>query len=185
MQMDRWMDIFSDDEPDLMGLELVREFDILAKRFYDIFDNDGLNEWAESSEICVGIRSEIVREEVDIVLDSSYSARPNKNAKVRKLETVPVSDKTVESRIEKVEQDSSEDVIVSDKNIKIVFQLPINNKKENIKVVANDDCSITISNLNNQGERWTHTLEIPYSIDSETAKATYKNGILEITFDRQ
>ena len=49
-----------------MGLELVREFDIMAKRFYDIFDNDGLNEWAESSEICVGIRSEIVREEVDM-----------------------------------------------------------------------------------------------------------------------
>ncbi|MGC1131309.1 MAG: Hsp20/alpha crystallin family protein [Nitrososphaeraceae archaeon] len=186
MQIGRWMDIFSDDEPDLMGLELVREFDIMAKRFYDIFDNDGLNEWAESSEICVGIRSEIVREEVDIVLNSSYSvARPNKNAKVRKVETVPVSDKTVESRIEKVEQESSEDVIVSDKNIKIAFQLPINNTKENIKVVANDGCSITISNLNNQGERCTRTLEIPYSIDSDTAKATYKNGILEITFDRQ
>jgi hypothetical protein len=59
MQIERWMDIYSDDEPDLMGLELVREFDILAKRFYDIFDNDDLNEWAESSEICVGIRSEI------------------------------------------------------------------------------------------------------------------------------
>ncbi|MFZ1878246.1 MAG: hypothetical protein WAU25_14550, partial [Nitrososphaeraceae archaeon] len=142
MQIERWMDIFSDDEPDLMGLELVREFDILAKRFYDIFDNDDLNVWTESSEICVGIRSEIVREEADIVLDSSYSvARPNKNAKVRKAETVPISDKTVESRIEKVEQDCSEDVIVSDMNIKIAFQLPINNKKENIKVVANDDCS--------------------------------------------
>jgi hypothetical protein len=95
MQIERWMDIFSDDEPDLMGLELVREFDILAKRFYDIFDNDDLNVWTESSEICVGIRSEIVREEADIVLDSSYSvARPNKNAKVRKAEAVPISDKT-------------------------------------------------------------------------------------------
>jgi hypothetical protein len=51
MEIERWMDIYSDDEPDLMGLELVREFDILAKRFYDIFDNDDLNEWAESSAI--------------------------------------------------------------------------------------------------------------------------------------
>ena len=166
MQIERWMDIFSDDEPDLMGLELVREFDILAKRFYDIFDNDDLNEWGESSEIYVGIRSEIVREEGDIVLDSSYPvARPNKNAKVRKfkrkVETVPVSDKSVESRIEKVEQDSSEDVIVSDRDIKIVLQIPINNKKENIKVVANDDYSIAISNLNNEGKRCTRTLDIP------------------------
>jgi hypothetical protein len=68
-----------DDEPDLMALDLVREFDNLTKKFYDIFDDD-LNEWAESSEIYVGIRSEVVREEVDIVLDSSYSvAIPNKN----------------------------------------------------------------------------------------------------------
>lgn len=186
------MDIFSDDEPDLMGLELVREFDNLTKKFYGIFDTDDLNEWGESSEICVGIRSEVVREEVDIVLDSSYPvARPNKNAKVRKfkgkVKTVPVSDKIVESRIEKVDQDTPEDVIVSDKDIKIVFQLPINNKKENVKVVANDDYTITISHLNNEGKRGTRTLDIPYNIetDSATARATYKNGILEITFDRQ
>jgi HSP20 family molecular chaperone IbpA len=188
-QIERWMDIFSDDEPDLMGLEIVREFDNLTKKFYGIFDDD-LNEWAKSSEIYVGIRSEAVREEVDIVLDSSYPvARPNKNAKVRKfkgkVETVPVSDKTVESRIKKLEQDSSEDVIISDKNIKIVFQLPINNKKENIKVVANNDYSITISHLNKEAKRRTRTLDIPYNINFENAKATYKNGILEVTFDRQ
>ena len=180
------MDIFSEDEPDLMGLELVREFDSLAKKFYNNFDDD-LNEWSES-EIYVGIRSEVVRE-VDNVLDSSYPvARPNKNANVRKfkrkVESVPVSDKTSGSRIEKVEQDPSEDVIVSDKNIKIVLQLPINNKKEHIKVVANDDYSISISNLNYDGKRLTRTLDIPYDIDLETAKATYKNGILEIIFDR-
>ncbi|MGH9987830.1 MAG: Hsp20/alpha crystallin family protein [Nitrososphaeraceae archaeon] len=182
------MDIFSDDEPDLMALEIVREFDNLTKKFYGIFDDD-LNEWEESSETHVGVRSEVVREEVDIILDSSYSvSRPNKNANVskfkRKVETAPVSDKTVESRFEKVEQDSSEDVIVSDKNIKIVSQLAINNKKENVKVVANDDCSITISHLNSEGKRCARTLDIPYNIDSETAKATYKNGILEVTFNR-
>jgi hypothetical protein len=27
------MDVFSDDEPDLIGLELVREFDNLARNF--------------------------------------------------------------------------------------------------------------------------------------------------------
>jgi HSP20 family molecular chaperone IbpA len=183
------MDIFSDDEPDLMALELVKEFDNLTKKIYSIFD-DNLNEWAGSAETYVGVRSEVARETVDIVLDSTYPvARPNKNAKVgkfkRKIKTVPVSHMTVESRIKKVEQDTSEDVIVSDKNIRIVFQLPISNKKENIKVVANDDYSITISNLNNEGERRTRTLDIPYNIDFETAKATYKNGILEVTFDRQ
>jgi HSP20 family molecular chaperone IbpA len=184
------MDVFSDDKPDLMALEIVREFDNLTKKFYGIFDDDDLNEWGESTEIYMGIRSEVVKETVDIVLNSSYpEARPNKNAKVRKfkrkIETLPVSGKAIESRIEKVEKDFSEDVILSDKNIKIVFQLPINNKKENVKVVANEDYSITISHLNNEGKRCTRTLDIPYNIDSEAAKATYKNGILEVKFDRQ
>ena len=183
------MNIFSDDEPDLMGLELVKEFDNLAKKLYGVFDND-LNEWAVSSEIYVGIRSEAIREEVDIVLDSSYPVpRLNKNAMIRKfkrnVDNVPVSDKTVESRIEKVEHDSPEDVIVSDKNIKMVLRLPINNKKENIKVVAYDDYSISVSHLNYDGKRRTRTLGIPYDIDFEIAKATYKNGILEIMFDRK
>jgi HSP20 family molecular chaperone IbpA len=74
-------------------------------------------------------------------------------------------------------------MIVSEKNIKMVLQLPINNKKGNIKVIANDDHSITISHLNNEGKRCTRTLDVPYDIDFETARATFKNGILEVTFD--
>jgi hypothetical protein len=189
-QIERWMNVFSDDDPDLMGLELVREFDILAEKYYSNFEDD-LNDWSESSGIYVGIRSAIVREEVDIVLESSYpSVRPTKKKRTeRKAESVPVSakryiDKTSGSGIKKINQVCSEDVIVSDKNIKIVLQLPIINKKENIMVVANDDYSITISHLNYEGKRRTRNLEIPYEIDFETVKATYKNGILEVIFDR-
>jgi HSP20 family molecular chaperone IbpA len=190
-QIERWMAIFSDDEPDLMGLGLVREFDNLAKKFYGNFKDD-LNDWSEPSEILCESRSAVVREEVDIVLESSYhSITPNNYAKVRrrterKAESVPVSafDTGIESTIEGIRKDSSEDVIVSDKNIKIVLQLPINNKKKNIKVVANDDSSITISYLNYDGERCTRTLDIPDTMNVDTAKATYKNGILEVTFDR-
>src|SRR5919106_1556003 len=167
-QIEKWIDVFSDDEPDLMGPQLVREFDNLTKKFYNDFDDD-LDEWEEHSMIYVGIRSEVVSEEMDIVYERSYPvARPrsNKNAKVRKFkrkfETLPISDK----------------------NIKIVSQLPINNKKGNIKVVANDDYSVSISHLNSEGKRCIRTLGIPYDIDFETAKATYKNGILEVTFDR-
>lgn len=69
--------------------------------------------------------------------------------------------------------------------MKMVVQLPTNNKKKDIKVVANSDNSISISHLNYEGKRRSHTVEIPYIINFETAKATYKNGILEVTFDRQ
>ena len=66
-----------------MALEIVREFDYLTKKFYGIFDVDDLNEWGKSSEIYMGTRRKVVREEVDIVLENSYpEVRPNKNAKV-------------------------------------------------------------------------------------------------------
>jgi hypothetical protein len=48
----------------------------------------------------------------------------------------------------------------------------INNKKKNIKVVANNDYLITISHLSYEGRRCSRTLEIPYEINFETAKAT-------------
>ena len=86
------MDIFSDEEPDLIGLELVREFDDMVRKLYNNF-NDDLDDW---SKILCEYRSAIVREKVDIVLGGSYpSITPNNNATLkrtkRKAESVPVS----------------------------------------------------------------------------------------------
>ena len=117
-------DIFSDDEPDLMGLELVREFDNLAEKLYGDFVDD-FNDYTES-EIHIGLRSTVVRKEVGFVIESSCpTGRPadmkRTGRKVRKtrrkVESVPVSafDKTLGSRIEGVEKNSPEEVIVSDK----------------------------------------------------------------------
>jgi len=93
-------------------------------------------------------------------------------------------DMYIESTIKGIGNYSSEDVIVSDKNVKIVLQLPVNNKKENIKVVGNDDSSITISHLYYDGERCTRTLDFPYTLNFDAAEATYKNGTLKVTFGR-
>jgi hypothetical protein len=88
MQIERWMDIFSDDEPDLIGLELVREFDNLTKKFNSIFDGD-LNESRGTSKLCMGIRSEICREEEVVVVERiSYSdIKPKERKLRRKVET--------------------------------------------------------------------------------------------------
>ena len=74
---------------------------------------------------------------------------------------------------------------MSDENIKVVLQLPINNKRENIQVTAYSDNSITISYLNFEGKRSRRTSALPYGIDIETARSTYRNGILEIAFKRK
>jgi HSP20 family protein len=190
--------VFADNEFDRMEKELVKGFDNLTEEFDRIFSNDS-KEFG-FSESYFGIGSTIVREEMDFILYDSYPVNlsPDKETRVRKIKEMSnlypykgIVDNTTGSllsgplsRIEKLDRDSSEDVIVTDKNIKVVLQLPINNKKENIEVVARSDNTITISHLNSEGKRCTRTLDIPYNIDFENAKTTYKNGILEVTFDR-
>lgn len=83
------MDIFSDDEPDLMDLELVREFDNLIEKFYRFFDDD-LNESRANSKLLIGNRSKIFREEVVVLKRDYYSGVRPKQRKVRgKVEPVP------------------------------------------------------------------------------------------------
>jgi HSP20 family molecular chaperone IbpA len=189
-QIERWIDIFSDDEPDQMRLELVRDFDNLAKKFYTVFDDD-LN-GIESSESYLDFRSETFREDTEIVVIDNYSGvrrtkEPRSKKITKRVESAPTIAKDSDriTGIKKVKQDISEDVIETDKNIKLVSQLPINNKKENIKVILNDDNSVTVFHLDHEGKRRMRILNTPYDIDSETARSTYRNGILEIIFDRK
>ena len=196
----------ADDEFDIMEEELFRGFDKLTREFDRIF-NANLNE-LEFSESYVGVKSETLGEEIDVIPYSSYpvNLRPNNNTRTRKarrnIKPVPVQrhnhlnshyynlidDDNITvplPRIEKEESDSLEDIIVTDKNIKVVSQLPLNNRREDIKVVAYSDNSVTISYLSSGGKRHYRSSVIPYNIDIETARSTYKNGILEITFNRK
>jgi HSP20 family molecular chaperone IbpA len=189
--MEKWFNesqiLFADYEFDIMKQELLIGLDKLTDDFDRVF-NDDLNE-LEFSESCMRVRGENVRKEL-ILLHSSYPSNPRPNKNMRKNKTrksakpTPVQRREL-FRVEKEGRESFEDVIVSDENIKVVLQLPINNKRENIQVIAYSDNSITISYLSSEGKRSSRTLALPYGIDIETARSTYRNGILEITFDRK
>jgi HSP20 family molecular chaperone IbpA len=189
--MEKWFNesqiLFADYEFDIMKQELLIGLDKLTDDFDRVF-NDDLNE-LEFSESCMRVRGENVRKEL-ILLHSSYPSNPRPNKNMRKNKTrksakpTPVQRREL-FRVEKEGRESFEDVIVSDENIKVVLQLPINNKRENIQVIAYSDNSITISYLSSEGKRSSRTSALPYGIDIETARSTYRNGILEITFDRK
>jgi HSP20 family molecular chaperone IbpA len=192
---------------------MKQKLSVVVNKLDEEFDrtfNDDLNEFG-FSESYTEVRSETVKEEVDVLLHSSYdlTLRPNKNARVgkNKRNVRPASvqrrnnfnshyynltdddnitgSKVPLSRIKREGRESFEDVIVSDENIKVVLQLPINNRRENIKVVAYSDNSVSISYLSSKGKRSNRTSALPYGIDIETARSTYRNGILEITFNRK
>jgi HSP20 family molecular chaperone IbpA len=200
---------FVDYKFDIMKQELLLGFNELTEDFDGVF-NDYPNE-LEFSESYMRVRSENVIEEL-ILLHSSYPLNLRSNRNTRKNKTrksvkpAPVQrrnrlnsyrynltdDSNIAGseiplpRLEKEGRESFEDVIVTDENIKVVTQLPINNRRENIQVIAYSDNSILISYLNSEGKRSSsRTLALPYGIDIETAKSTYRNGILEITFNRK
>jgi HSP20 family molecular chaperone IbpA len=188
--------------------ELLLGFNELTEDFDRVF-NDDPNE-LEFSESHMRVRSKNVIKEL-ILVHSSYplDLRLNKNTRKNKtrksVKPAPVQrrnrlnsyrynltdDSNIAgseiplSRAEEEGREYFEDVIVTDENIKAVTQLPINNRRENIQVIAYSDNSVSISYLNSEGKRSSRTLVLPYSIDIETAKSTYRNGILEITFNRK
>lgn len=188
--------------------ELLLGFNELTEDFDRVF-NDDPNE-LEFSESHMRVKSKNVIKEL-ILVHSSYplDLRLNKNTRKNKnrksVKPAPVQrrnrlnsyrynltdDSNIAgseiplSRAEKEGREYFEDVIVTDENIKAVTQLPINNRRENIQVIAYSDNSVSISYLNSEGKRSSRTLVLPYSIDIETAKSTYRNGILEITFNRK
>lgn len=199
---------FAEYEFDLIKEEPFIGFDKITEDFDRIF-NDELND-LEFSGSNMGVSSDNVNDGVDIVMFDSYlsNIKLNKNTPKRKTKrnAKPASVKRRKHLnsysynltdgdnitgstvplpiIENEEREYLEDVIVTDKSIKVVSQMPINNRKEDIKVVAYSNNSITISYLGSQGNNCRSTLVIPYNIDIETAKSTYRNGILEITFNR-
>jgi HSP20 family protein len=197
----------TDYESETMKQELTVVFDKLDEQFDRIFVDD-LNEF-KFKESYMEVSSETVRE-IDVLLYGSYglNLRPNESAKVSKNtrnvrpasvqrrnnfyshynlaydDNIPDS-KVPLSRIKRERRESLEDVITTDESIKVVLQLPINNRRENIKVVAYSDNSIAISHLSSDGKRCRYTTIIPYNIEIDTARSTYRNGILEITFNRK
>jgi HSP20 family molecular chaperone IbpA len=199
---------FAEYEFDLIKEEPFIGFDKITEDFDRIF-NDELND-LEFSGSNMGVSSDNVNDGVDIVMYDSYlsNIKLNKNTPKRKTKrnAKPASVKRRKHLnsysynltdgdnitgstvplpiIENEEREYLEDVIVTDKSIKVVSQMPINNRKEDIKVVAYSNNSITISYLGSEGNNCRSTLVIPYNIDIETAKSTYRNGILEISFNR-
>ena len=176
---------FTDYGFNIMKQELSVGFDELTEYFDRV-----LNDELEFSESYVRSRSENITEV--ILLHSSYASNKNTRDKTgRRVRPVSVrrhnrlNSKIPSSTSETEGRELFEDLIVTDENIKVVLQLPSNNQRENIQIIAYNDNSVSISFLSSRGKRSSRTIALPYGIDLETARSTYRNRILEITFNRK
>ena len=74
------------------------------------------------------------------------------------------------------------DVNSNDKEVKVVLEMP-GVKKEDIRINAYDGAvEVTASNPQ---RKYHKTIDLPQDANTETAKSTYHNGVLEITFGKK
>src|ERR671915_2531321 len=75
------------------------------------------------------------------------------------------------------------DVTTTDKDIKVVVEVPGIEKKD-IKINARDGL-VEVSTVETAQRKYRKIIELPSEAEIETARSTYKNGILEIVFNKK
>jgi HSP20 family protein len=165
---------------DEMRREMEREFE---EQFKDI-ETKAPKDLVREYETAGGGK---VREYGPFVYGYSMTIGPNGKPKVREFGNV----KSPSSRrgggfftrpLISSERQPLADVITTDKEVKVIVEMPGVNK-ENIKVNAYDS-SVEVTTTDPE-RKYHEVVEVPPETDIETVKSTYKNGILEIIFDKK
>jgi HSP20 family protein len=81
------------------------------------------------------------------------------------------------------EREPLSDVTTTDKDVKVTVEMP-GISKQDIKINAYDS-SVEVSTTETAPKKYRRLIELPPDADVETAKSTYTNGILEITFKKK
>ena len=122
----------------------------------------------------------VVREMGPIVYGYSVKIGPDGKPEVRKFGNINSFPNVLGGGLAvKEEREPLVDVIKGKDELRVVAEVPGANK-EDLRVTA-DESSLTIESLTGQ-TRYQKRVELPEIVDPKTAKSTYKNGILEITF---
>jgi HSP20 family molecular chaperone IbpA len=94
-----------------------------------------------------------------------------------------------DNEVVKEERDYPIEITRSNDLIRITTQTPFVDDKNNIKVKIYDDNSIEISiddvHLLQSNKKYYRIVEVPKDADIETARCTYRNGVMEITFKQK
>ena len=76
------------------------------------------------------------------------------------------------------------DVMESDKNISVTAELP-GVTKEDIELSLENDNQILIIKVDTPERKYYKEVELPAKVKADKVKATYKNGILDMVFERE
>jgi HSP20 family protein len=127
-----------------------------------------------------------VREYGPFVYGYSMTIGPDGKPKVREFGNVksPFSSRGFFTRpLVSSEREPLSDVTTTENEVKVIVEMP-GISKENIKVNAYDN-SVEVTASDAEKRKYHEVIEIPPETDIETARSSYNNGILEITFKKK
>ncbi|HEX5518875.1 MAG TPA: archaeal heat shock protein Hsp20 [Candidatus Nitrosocosmicus sp.] len=165
--------------------DMEKEMERMFNQFSDISSN-APKELVREYETQEGDK---VREVGPIVYGYSMTIGPDGKPKIREFGNVkPTTAGKVSGRSSGIkpqisaEREPLSDVNITDKEVKIVLEMP-GIKKDDIKINAYESLVEVIAD--NPQRKYHKNIELPNDIDIETARSTYNNGILEVTFDKK
>ncbi|HEV8387064.1 MAG TPA: archaeal heat shock protein Hsp20 [Nitrososphaera sp.] len=125
----------------------------------------------------------IVREMGPIVYGYSVKIGPDGKPVVRKFGNIDAFPNLLRGGMAvKGEREPLVDVIKGEEEIRVVAEVP-GVAKEELKVTA-DENTVTIESLTGE-QRYRKRIDLPETVDPKTAKSSYKNGILEVSFKKR
>jgi len=175
---------------------ILRDFDNMHKemdRMFNVFNNLSTNAPKELVREYQTSEGGKVREVGTIVYGYSMTIGPDGKPYVKEFGNVKSlgnggsSSRNIGQYIGKpqiiAEREPLSDITTTEKEVKVVLEMP-GIKKEDIKINAYDE-KVEVKTVDSSARKYHKVLNLPKSADIETARSTYNNGILEVTFDKK
>jgi HSP20 family protein len=180
----------------LFGMDPFREFDEMERDMNSIFgqiediQTNAPQELVREYQTSDGVK---VREVGPLVYGYSMTIGPDGKPKVREFGNVKSPNQLgVTATMGKATKSSSQqisaereplvDLNTTDKEVKVILEIP-GVKKEDIKIKTFDE-AVEVT-ANNPQRKYHKIIDLPKEANPQTAKSTYQNGILEITFTKK
>jgi HSP20 family protein len=167
---------------------MFRSFDDMHKEMDSMFNDFSSNAPKDLVREYQTTDGAKVREVGPIVYGYSMTIGPDGKPHVREFGNVKAGKNIVGQHLGAKPQISAEreplsDITTTDNEVKVILEMP-GIKKEDIKINAYDE-KVEIKTSDNAQRKYHKILDLPKQVDLETARSTYNNGILEVTFDKK
>ena len=157
--------------------EMMREMDKMMQEAFRNFEQQVPKNLVKERKMDDG---STVREMGPIVYGYSVKIGPDGKPEIRKFGNIDAFPNVLGGGLAvKEEREPLVDVIKGNDEVRIVAEVPGVNK-DDLRLTA-DDNAVTIESVTGE-PRYHKRIDLPDAVDPKTAKSTYKNGILEVSF---